>query len=148
MARLLHSVVFAVLLCAGGDAFAGAFQFSDGTRSFVAPAGDCYTVGQGYMGQVQGSLGNAYSVVLAGCSTDTDGNVTGVAWDVWNVASGAHVGTYSATLTQTTAFADVPGAPFVTADFSFVFATVFVSTMSLYLVAFAIGLVIKSVRDA
>lgn len=129
-------------LCSPG-AWAGAYKFSDGTYTVVAPAGDCYTVGQAYLAQVQGAASSSSSVVLASCSVDGDGNVIGVSWDKWTIATGAHVGTYTQALSQVVAFADVPGAPFVTSDFTFVFSTIFVATLSLYLVAYGIGTVLR-----
>jgi len=147
MHHFLHLLLLIILAGAGEDVLAGAFQFTDGTYSFVVPAGDCYTVGRGYLAQVQGVYGSAYAPVLSGC-TVTSGVVSAVSWDKWKVADGTHAGPYSASLTQTRAFDDVPGAPFTSSDFTFVFATIFCATLGLYFLAYAIGMVLRQVRGS
>ena len=142
-----------VLFCSSGLVLADTWTYTDGTFQFADNSGNCFLTEVLYQQSVLTNFPPAFGwkdspgFLPAGCTYNSAGVITGLTFELFDAKSGTRFGrqTYGVTL-----IADAPdqlGTLFSVTDFGFVFATVFVSSLSLYFLAYGIGLVLAALKS-
>ena len=150
---LLAWLAAGAVLCSSGSAFADTWIYSDGSFQFADNSGNCFSTEVLYQQSVLANFPPAFGwkdapgFIPAGCTYNSAGAITGLTFELFDTKLGTRFGrqTYGVTL-----IADAPdqlGTLFSVTDFGFVFATVFVSSLSLYFVAYGIGLVLAALKS-
>jgi hypothetical protein len=142
-----------VLLCISGLAFADTWTYTDGSFQFADNSGNCFSTEVLYQQSVLANFPPAFGwkgapgFLPAGCTYNSAGVITGLTFELFDTKSGTRFGRQTYGVTLISEAPDQLGTLFSVTDFGFVFATVFVSSLSLYFVAYGIGLVLAALKS-
>ena len=142
-----------VVLCSSGLAFADTWTYSDGSFQFADNSGNCFATQvlyqQGVLTPFPPAFGwkGAPGFIPAGCTYSGAGVITGLTFELFDSKMGTRFGRHTYGVTLLDDAPDQLGTLFSPTDFGFVFATIFVSSLSLYFVAYGIGLILAMLKS-